>query len=309
MTPVEEAKEILMLFGKGGGLKIMDSGGKDSSVLKAIAMECHDEYGLEFEIVHNHTTLDAPETVYFVRSERDRFQRQGIDYTISYPETTFDKLCLYKMSLPTRIARFCCEVLKERSGMMREKTATGVRRSESLNRSNNQGVVTVFPKGKNGFADKQGDGLRVTPKGGLVLLNFDNDEAVETVYTCFRTNKVLINPLINWTDEDVWRYIRDNNIPVNPLYECGFSRVGCVGCPMAYYKQRMAQFQRYPKYKERYIRIADRIIEKKRANPDKYKAKLEFENGMDYFRHWIEDPNVKGQFSFDLDGNITEDYT
>lgn len=309
MDPTEEAKEILMLFGKGGDLKIMDSGGKDSSVLKAIAMECRDQYGLEFEIVHNHTTLDAPETVYFIRDERDRFAKEGVKFSISYPDITFDKLCVKKKMLPTRLARFCCEKLKERSTMQREKTATGVRRSESTARKQNQGAVTVFSKNGKPFEDVDEENFRVTPKGGMVLLNFDNAQAVETVYTCFRTNKVLINPLINWTDDDVWRYISDNKVPVNPLYECGFSRIGCVGCPMASYKGRMAQFARYPKFKERYIRIADKIVQGQKDARNKKGQKLVFDNGLDYFRHWIEDPNIKGQLSFDEDGNIFEDYT
>ena len=143
--------------------------------------------------------------------------------------------------------------------------------------------------------------------GGVVLLNYDNDESVEMVYTCFRTNKVLVNPLINWTDDDVWKYIRDEKIPINPLYECGFNRVGCIGCPMASYKGRVREFERYPKYRERYIRIANKIVEKQKAKKgDKYQGS---DTGLEYFRKWIEDPNVKGQFSFDMDGNIYEDYT
>lgn len=70
MDMEKEAMEILMLFGKGG--HVMDSGGKDSTVLKEIAWKCHEKYGLQYDIIHNHTTIDAPETVYFVRAERER---------------------------------------------------------------------------------------------------------------------------------------------------------------------------------------------------------------------------------------------
>ena len=154
---------------------------------------------------------------------------------------------------------------------------------------------------------KNSDDFSITPKGGAVLLNYDNDESVEMVYTCFRTNKVLVNPLINWEEDDVWKYIRDENIPLNPLYDNGFKRVGCIGCPMAWYKERIREFQLYPKYRDRYIRIADMLVAKQKAKKgDKY---FGAENGLDYFRKWIEDPNVKGQYSFDMDGNITEDYT
>ena len=139
-----------------------------------------------------------------------------------------------------------------------------------------------------------------------MLLNYDNDEAVQTVYTCFRTNKVLVNPLINWTDDDVWRYIREEKIPVNPLYECGFDRVGCIGCPMAD-RRRRREFDLYPKFRERFIRIADKLVEiqKEKKGKDYDGA----ENGLKYFKRWMEDPNVDGQLSFDMDGNITEDYT
>lgn len=301
MTPEQEAMEILMLFGKEG-CTIADSGGKDSSVLKRIAEKCHEKYGLQYKINHNHTGLDAPETVYFVRRERERALANGIEYGITYPKLYFDRLCWKKGMLPTRLVRFCCEALKETYGA-RERLVTGVRKDESTNRKQNQGVITIMKKGlTKEVADNPN--FSKTPKGGVVLLNYDNDEAVQTVYTCFRTNKVLVNPLINWTDDDVWRYIREEKIPVNPLYECGFDRVGCIGCPMA---DRRREFELYPKFRERFIRIADKLVEiqKEKKGKDYDGA----ENGLKYFKRWMEDPNVDGQFSFDIDGNITEDYT
>ena len=299
-----EAIEIMMLFGKDG-CKIMDSGGKDSSVLKFIAEQCREKYGMNYSVHHNHTTIDAPETVYFVRSERDRLQKVGIDFTIHYPEKTFGQLCLDRGLLPTRLARFCCQELKESYGS-RERVVTGVRKDESTNRRKNQGVVTAFDVKKKQLREIEDNSSFIqTEKGGVVLLNYDNDENVEMVYTCFRTNKVLVNPLINWTEDDVWRCIRENNIPVNPLYECGFSRVGCVGCPMAG-KHRKMDFERYPKFKERYIAIADRIVKKKReTGMKKYKDKF-FKDGKDYFKFWMEDETLDGQFVFDENGIIKE---
>lgn len=304
MTPEQEAMEILMLFGKEG-CTIADSGGKDSSVLKRIAEKCREKYGLQFKINHNHTGLDAPETVYFVRGERDRYQKSGIEYTITYPETYFDRLCLKRKMLPTRLVRFCCSALKETYGR-RERIVTGVRRDESTNRKQNQGVITV-PEKKLPDEVKDNPNFLKTPRGGVVLLNYDNAETVDMVYTCFRTNKVLVNPLIYWTDEDVWKYIKDEHIEINPLYECGFDRVGCIGCPMAQYKGRMREFERYPKYRERFIRIADKLVEQtKQRKGDAYNGP---DTGIKYFKRWMEDPNVDGQLSFDMDGNITEDYT
>ena len=147
MTNAEkEAMEIMMLFGKDG-CKIMDSGGKDSTVLKYIAEKCHEKYGLEYSVHHNHTTIDAPETVYFIRDERERYRKAGVPYEIHYPAKTFGRLCIEHGMLPTRIARFCCADLKESYGN-RERVVTGVRRDESTARKHNQGVVTVIDGGK-----------------------------------------------------------------------------------------------------------------------------------------------------------------
>lgn len=93
----------------------------------------------------------------------------------------------------------------------------------------------------------------------MVLLNLDNAETREVVETCFRTNKTLINPLIDWSDDFVWWYIRHENIKLNPLYECGHCRVGCIGCPMAG-KKRYEEFAQYPKYKELYIKAFARML-------------------------------------------------
>lgn len=304
----EEAMEIMMVFAKDG-CKIMDSGGKDSTVLKWIAEKCREKYGMEYTIHHNHTTLDAPETVYFIRRERERAIRLGVDFQIHYPRLTFEQLCMQKQMLPTRLVRFCCEYLKESYGN-RERVVTGVRKDESTARKRNQGIATIMPDKSNKMSDnkldeiKDNSDFKITDKGGAVLLNYDNDESVELVYTCFRTNKILVNPLINWTDDDVWRCINDNQLPINPLYECGYNRVGCIGCPMSQYKGRVKDFERYPKYKDRFIRLADKLVEQMRQR----RSDVKYKDGKDYFRKWIEDPNVPGQFSFDFDGNITEDY-
>lgn len=80
------------------------SGGKDSDVIRILA----DLAGVKHELWHNHTTADAPETVYYVRSI------EGIN--ISYPDTSMWKLIPEQMVPPTRLIRYCCRKLKERGG-------------------------------------------------------------------------------------------------------------------------------------------------------------------------------------------------
>ena len=46
-------------------------------------------------------------------------------------------------------------------------------------------------------------------------------------------NLLKINPLINWTEKDVWDYIDQNNIPYSPLHKKGFASIGCQPCTRA----------------------------------------------------------------------------
>ena len=124
----------------GEPLVVTDSGGKDSAVVKELARRA----GIPFEVQHNHTTADAPETVRFVRSEAKRFEEMGIKYTINMPiykgqRTSMWSLIPQKMMPPTRLVRYCCAVLKEQGGANRFIT-TGVRWAESANRKNSRGI-------------------------------------------------------------------------------------------------------------------------------------------------------------------------
>lgn len=44
---------------------------------------------------------------------------------------------------------------------------------------------------------------------------------------------VKINPLINWTEKDVWNYLREHDVPFNPLHERGYASIGCQPCTRA----------------------------------------------------------------------------
>lgn len=159
------AIEILQMFCTGGCV-IGDSGGKDSSVLKHLALKAREQYGLQFMIRHNHTTVDAPETVYFVREEKKKFEQMGIPYEISRPKETMWELIVRHGTPPTRKIRYCCEELKENTGIG-EKLVTGVRKAESVNREKNQGIVTFTKPKKDLLAKTENSANFIqTTKGG-----------------------------------------------------------------------------------------------------------------------------------------------
>lgn len=164
---------------------------------------------------------------------------------------------------------------------------TGVRRSESVNREKNSGDIQIVgkPKTTGRLADESGAIYRVTDKGGLVL-NFDDAAGRRLVERCYRTTATMINPIIDWTDEDVWEFLHHYGCEGNPLYQCGFKRVGCIGCPMARPRYRKQEFAIFPKYRENYVRAFGRMLEKRRAEG---RECYSWETGEDVMRWWLED--------------------
>lgn len=64
--------------------------------------------------------------------------------------------------------------------------------------------------------------------------------------------KILFYPIIDWLEWEVWQYIEDNGLPVNPCYDFG-RRVGCMVCPYAPTKQLIAVFKEFPNLKKKML--------------------------------------------------------
>ena len=112
----------------------------------------------------------------------------------------------------------------------------------------------------------------------------DDDPERMLFETCIKNRQRICNPIIDWTDDDVWEYLKSRSVTHNPLYDEGRKRVGCVGCPLAPKCQRMKDFERWPKYKENYIRAFDKmIIARKESN-----LKCTWESGQEVFDWWVD---------------------
>ena len=196
---------------------------------------------------------------------------------------TMWNLIPWKLMPPTRIVRYCCDFLQEGGGDDR-LVVTGVRWAESANRAGNQGVAVFFgkPKTTEKTAQEIGTQYKINKRGN-VILNDDNDEARRMVEHCYRTQKMLVNPIVDWEEEDVWEFLNGNGIEHCCLYDQGHKRLGCIGCPMS--TAAAAELERYPKYKQNYVRAFDRMVENnKKAG---IKMNENWKDGEGVMRWWL----------------------
>jgi len=216
--------------------------------------------GVPYELHYNITGMDPPEVIYFMRK--------------NYPELHWDKyeksmfrLIIENHMPPTRIMRYCCSHLKERGGEGKI-CLTGVRAAESFKRSKRK----PFEKQTTKKEDRE-----------KMLFN-DNDTDRRLWETCVKKGKDVVNPIIDWTEDDVWEFIKVyRKIPYCKLYDEGYKRIGCIGCPMATTKERLKQFARYPKFKQNYIMAFDKMLEN---YSDKGKVS-DWKTGEDVFNWWL----------------------
>lgn len=255
---VEAAVERLKAYEPPEGYWLAFSGGKDSVVIKALA----DMAGVKYEAHYQNTSVDPPELVQFIKTFDDVKMDSPKDK--DGKRITMWNLIPKKKMPPTRIVRYCCHELKEASGKGRI-VVTGVRWAESVKRRQNQGEVTIMDGAKENLAAMGFDESSFTQtKLGGVVLNLDNAESKDILSMCYRTRKTMLNPIIDWSTEDVWEFIRTYNVPYCSLYDQGYKRLGCIGCPMSTHNGE--ELEKYQKYKQAYLRAFQRMIEQRKAN-------------------------------------------
>ena len=247
-----------------GKLYVAFSGGKDSVCLYWVCKLASEELGIDLldmcEFHYHVTTVDPPELIWFIR---ENFPFVHMDR----PRKTMWKLIATRCNMPpTRLVRYCCYELKEGGGDGRF-CLTGVRRAESVKRSKR----AVFESQDKDISKR-------------IMLN-DNEDFRQEIEHCIPRQKYVVNPIIDWTDDQVWDFIRSEKIPYCCLYDEGWERIGCIGCPMATTRIREEEFARYPKYKEAYIRAFQRMLDNCKARGTATSG--DWKTGEDVFQWWM----------------------
>jgi len=95
----------------------------------------------------------------------------------------------------------------------------------------------------------------------------------------------VVYPIFEWSEEDVWGFIRKHNLPYPQLYDQGLKRIGCVGCPMKRPKERERDFYRWPHFKTVYRNAIGNMLDERgrkgRGNKPGYQTVDEV------FDHWM----------------------
>lgn len=230
---VDKAIMRLKAYEPPEGYYLCFSGGKDSVVIKALA----DMAGVKYDAHYNVTGIDPPELVKFIKD-----LHKDVEFDTPHDKDgnriTMWTLIPKKRMPPTRLVRYCCQELKERGGEGRF-VITGVRWAESTKRKNNRHVAEIHGR------------------GGAQIFNTDNTEDAPTFKFCQQHHKRVLNPIVDWTDAEIWEFIKEYSVAYCELYDKGYKRLGCIGCPMANTKQELED---YPKFKKLYLIAFDKMI-------------------------------------------------
>jgi len=85
------------------------------------------------------------------------------------------------------------------------------------------------------------------------------------VDVCYKQSKHYLHPIIDWSDVDVWAFIHENDLPYCSLYDEGYSRLGCVMCPMKRKRAQLEDAARWPRIYRAWLRAFGRMVDRRLA--------------------------------------------
>lgn len=114
----------------------------------------------------------------------------------------------------------------------------------------------------------------------------------EAVEECWKkSGKIYVNPIIDWNTHDVWSFIREQKLEYCRLYDEGFKRLGCIGCPMGGTVGMEKDFGRWPHFKRLYIKAFKKMLDN-RLRDDLLTKWTSPEAVMEW---WIKNPGKKNE--------------
>ena len=248
---IRKAEKMSLRLDPENGFYNTFSGGKDSQCLYHLVKLA----GVKVKTHMNLTSVDPPEVIRFVK-------RNYPDVELIKPKMSIYDMAKKKHLLPTMRFRWCCAEFKETSGAGKV-TLIGIRKEESARRAKRCEISANI-------------------KGKRTERTFDQwSEHEEQMVTCVGgKDKILVSPIIYWTERDVWEFLNANGIPHCELYDQGCIRIGCICCPMSQPRQKTKEIKRWPHVKRNWLKTIQWLIDNGYINHN-------FNDAETGFRWWI----------------------
>ena len=250
---LRKAERIALSYDNENGFYLAFSGGKDSQALYHITQLA----GVRFHGHMNLTSVDPPEVIRFVKKNYPEVE-------LIKPKKSIFSLAVEKQILPTMRVRWCCAEYKE-TASAGKVTLIGIRKAESARRAkrseveiNNRkfsGTLEGLDEYRQELKAKRA--RRKSQKNGVNITNADQEQTLGCISG---KESLLISPIIHWNEQDVWEFLNKvMEVPHCPLYDEGWHRLGCIGCPMSSAKQKQIENTRYPHVKRNWIKVIKAI--------------------------------------------------
>jgi len=218
-SKIKKAMEILEKYKNWNGKYVSFSGGKDSLVVLDLAYRVWKD---NFKVIYIEITGNThPKCYKYVRKTVDEYGLELIH--LKYDRDFFD--ILKELGYPSVLwagSRWCLHRFKD----------------EPIRQFSKNNTVNLTVSGI-----KQGDSNR---RRTWIEKNVVNGRVINPRKKVY--GKVQLYPIYNWEREDVWNYIKQNNLPLNPLYK-EIDRAGnCIICPAMKEHEFLAVMHKCPEF-------------------------------------------------------------
>lgn len=233
------------------------SGGKDSQVVYDLCKRS----AIAFKAYFNHTFEDCI-TLRFIRENYpDVIWRRPHNYGF-FQNMRQNHNCL----LPTVEYAYCCKDYKHNKKYVDDASIVGVRRAESA-KSKKRKVFEAINK-------------TFVKKNKVLFSSYFTEKCTGVGVG----SKIQLKPIVDWSDDEVWEYIKRHNLPINQQYKSS-KRIGCIICPKANFNGNYKSLLKYPK-------IVDAIIATRKHRTDcdwiiKKENKDYSDNKLEYVCRWL----------------------
>lgn len=257
---LRKAEKLALKYDNEDGFYLAFSCGKDSQAMFHVAKMA----GVKFKAHMNFTSVDPPQVIIFKR-------RQYPSVVEHAPRASIFGLAVEKGILPSMRVRWCCAELKESAGAGKV-TLIGIRRDESSRRAKRHEVEVSnkkFSGNLDQFAEWQQEEISKKEEKLMRKMKREGKKVNEDQFSLEKDNEVrcingkdsiLVSPIFDWSESDVWYFL--NNIlgvPHCELYDQGYTRIGCILCPMSQYKHKLRELRDFPHVKRGWIRAIKEI--------------------------------------------------